>query len=201
MSSSSRSEPQTPFDYTLERAVVTSSAFVEGAELELKNVITDIEIYEHLDKAYLTGNVLMVDDAGVYNSVDFSGMEKLSLKFTLPGADAVPIEKDFIIEKTVKNARGNDNSAAVLFHIVEEHAFNSTLVNVNKAYSGKPVDIIQSIIKDNLNREFSEPAELDAQESMRVIIPDLHPIEAAKWVRDRATTIDGLPFYCFSTAF
>lgn len=199
MSSRYKNRAETPFDYVLEKALVTSNAFVDGAELDIKNIITDIEIYEHLDKPYLTGTVLFVDDAGIYNAVDFSGMEKLSLKFTLPDPDAVPIEKDFIIERTLKNVRGNDNSAAVLFKIVEEHGFNSTLVNVNKAYTGKPVEIIQKIITDNLGKEFSNPVALDAQQPMRVIIPDLHPIQAAKWVRDRATTVDGLPYYFFST--
>lgn len=198
MSSRNKNRAESPFDYILEKAVVTSSAFVEGSEVDLKNVITDIEIYEHLDKPYLTGNVLFVDDAGVYNSVDFSGMEKISLRFTLPGSDQTPIEKTFIIEKTMKNARGNDNSAAVVFHIIEEHAFNSTLINVNKAYTGKPVEIIQKIITDNLNKEFS-PVSPDAQQPIKAIIPNLHPIEAARWIRDRATTVDGVPYYFFAT--
>lgn len=199
MSGRNRNRAESPFDYILEKAIVTSSAFVEGSEVDLKNVITDIEIYEHLDKPYLTGNVLFVDDAGVYNAVDFSGMEKLTLSFVLPGPEQTSIEKVFIIEKTMKNARGNDNSAAVLFHIIEEHAFNSALINVNKAYTGKPVEIIQKIITDNLDKEFSEPTELDAQQPIKVIIPDLHPIEAARWIRDRATTVDGVPYYFFST--
>ena len=199
MSERNRNRADSPFDYILEKAIVTSSAFVEGAEVDLRNVITDIEIYEHLDKPYLTGNVLFVDDAGVYNSVDFSGMEKLTLSFVLPGPDQKPIEKVFIIEKTLKNARANDNAAAVVFHIIEEHAFNSTLINVNKAYTGKPVDIIKKIITDNLDKEFSTPILPDAQQSIKAIIPNLHPIEAAKWIRDRATTIDGVPYYFFST--
>lgn len=194
-----RNRLESPFDYNLEKAVITSSTFVEGAEIDIKNVITDIDIYEHLDKPYLTGSVLWVDDNGLYNAVDFSGMERLSLEFSLPIPNAAPIRKNFIIEKTVKNIRANDRSTAILFHIIEEHAFNSALKNVNKAYTGKPVEIIQKIIEDNLDREFSTPVISDAQQPMKVIVPNLHPLQAAKWVRDRATTIDGLPYYFFST--
>jgi len=199
MTSRSKLVPDSPFDYVLEKAVVTSSKFNEGASVDLKNVITDIEIFEHLDKPYLSGNVLFVDDADVYNSIDFSGSEKLSLKFSLQNTEATPIEKDFIIERTIKNARGNDKTSAVLFHIIEEHAFNSSLINVNKTYVGKPVEIIEKIIVDNLKKEFSTPILPDAQEPIKVLIPNLTPIAAAMWIRDRTTTVDGVPYYFFST--
>jgi hypothetical protein len=200
MANGFKNNAESPFDYVLERAIITSSRFNEGASVDIKNVITDIEIYEHLDKPYLTGNVLFVDDNNIYNSIDFSGFEKLSLEFSLPDTDSlIPIKKDFIIEKTSKNARSNDRASAVLVHIVEEHAFNSSLINVNKAYTGKPVDIIQKIIVDNLNKEFSSPVLPDAQEEIKVLVPNLTPLAAAQWVRDRATTVDGVPYYFFST--
>jgi hypothetical protein len=199
MAQGKKSKPESPFDYILEKAIVSSSAFVGGKTIDIKNIVTDIEIYEHLDKAYLTGNVIFVDEYSLYNAVDFSGAEKLSLQFVLPGVDMIPVAKDFIIEKTVKNIRGNDRSATVLFHIVEEHAFNSSLINVNKSYTGKPTEIIQKIITDNLKKNFSGPIKPDNQSPIRVIIPNLTPLEAAKWVRDRATTIDGVPYFFFST--
>lgn len=192
-----RAAQESPFDYQIESAIVTSVNFNEGASVDIANVITDLEIYEHLDKPYLTGNLIFVDDSNVYNNVNFSGSEKLTLRVSLP--NGTPIQKEFIIEKTVKNARANDRQSTILFHLVEKHAFDSTILNVNKAYSGKPVEIIQNIITDNLNKEFSSPIVLDNQEPMKVLIPNLHPLEAAKWVRNRATTVDGAPFYFFST--
>ena len=66
-----------PFDYELERAIITSPQFNDGVTLDIKNVITDIEIFEHLDKPYLTGNIIFVDDNNIYNNVNFSGSEKI----------------------------------------------------------------------------------------------------------------------------
>jgi hypothetical protein len=199
MAGTFKNKAESPHDYVLERALITSPQFVDGASIDIKNVITDIEIFEHLDKPYLTGNIILVDDNNIYNNVNFSGSEKISLKFSLLDPDSTPIEKDFIIEKTIKNARANDKQSALVFHIVEQHAFDSTIINVNKAYSGKPVEIIQSIITDNLGKTFSSPIVLDTQEPIKVLIPNLTPLEAATWIRDRATTIDGAPFYFFST--
>tara|TARA_R110000822_G_scaffold66857_7_gene163184 strand:+ start:5762 stop:7105 length:1344 start_codon:yes stop_codon:yes gene_type:complete len=191
-------EKPTANSFVLEKATISSSAFSDGAFIDIKNVITDIEIFEHLDKPYLTGTVVFVDDANIYNSVDFTGSEKLSISVALPGDESTSIEKDFIIQKVMKNIKGNDNSSTILVHIIEEHAFNSSLINVNKPYTGKPTDIIQSIIIDNLGKEFSEVDE-DDQEPMRVIIPNLTPIEAALWVRNRAISATSTPYYLFST--
>jgi hypothetical protein len=186
------------FDYVLIKANITSATFSNGSFIDIKNVITDIEIYEHLDKPYLTGTIVFVDDANIYNSVDFTGSEKITLAFSLPDADAVPIEKSFIIQRVMKNIKANDNASVLLVHIIEEHGFNSLLINVNKPYTGKPTTIIQNIITDNLGKEFSTVDD-DDQAAMRVIIPNLTPIEAAIWVRNRAITSTSTPYYFFST--
>ena len=39
----------------------------------------------------------------------------------------------------------------------------------------------------------------DNIQNMKVIIPNLDPIEAALWLTQRASTKEGLPFYLFST--
>ena len=50
---SSLDRPESPFDYNLEKAQIFSEKFVNDPRLEIKNLITDIEIFEHLDKPYL----------------------------------------------------------------------------------------------------------------------------------------------------
>lgn len=195
---SSSSKQETPFDFRLERVRITSDKFEVGVYADIEKGVTDIEIFEHLDKPYLTGTLAFYDDQDLYNAIDFSGAEKITIHIRLPGAEEGKVEKTFVIEKVLKNIRNNDNVSVIVLHLIEQHAFESSLINVNKAYTGKPVNIIQTIIKDNLKREFSEVIP-DNQSEMRVIIPNLRPIEAAMWVRDRATTPYGLPYFFFST--
>ena len=195
---SSSSKQETPFDFRLERVRITSDKFEDGVYADIEKSVTDIEIFEHLDKPYLTGTLAFYDDQDLYNAIDFSGAEKITIHIRLPSAEEGKVEKTFVIEKVLKNIRNNDNVSVIVLHLIEQHAFESSLINVNKAYTGKPVNIIQTIIKDNLKREFSEVIP-DNQSEMRVIIPNLRPIEAAMWVRDRATTPYGLPYFFFST--
>tara|TARA_R110002153_G_scaffold155512_7_gene307578 strand:- start:1810 stop:3150 length:1341 start_codon:yes stop_codon:yes gene_type:complete len=199
MSNIEKQVAETPFDYVLEKAAIESDSFAEGFFVDIKNVITDIEIFEHLDKPYLTGAVAFVDDQDIYNLADFGGAEKITLRFKLPGASSHPTEKVFRVEKVLKNIKTNDSTGVVVLHLIEEHAFVSSLINVNKAYTGKPSEIIQNIIKDNLGLDFSDPIVPDDQPNMRVIIPNLTAIAAALWVRNRTTSKEGLPYYLFST--
>ena len=39
MSSRYKNRAESPFDYVLEKALVTSNAFVDGAELDIKNFV------------------------------------------------------------------------------------------------------------------------------------------------------------------
>tara|TARA_R110000822_G_scaffold274234_1_gene396611 strand:- start:70 stop:1413 length:1344 start_codon:yes stop_codon:yes gene_type:complete len=191
---------ETPFDYVLEKAIITSDSFgTPGAFIDIKNVVTDIEIFEHLDKPYLTAALAFVDDRNIYNAANFSGAERLTLRLKLPGPDSFPSEKVFVIDKVIKNIKNNDSTSVIVLHLIEEHAFVSNLINVNKAYTGKPTDIIQNIIKDTLGLEFSGTVSPDDQPNMRVIIPNLTALAAAQWVRDRATSLEGTPYYLFST--
>lgn len=196
---STSTKQETPFDFILERARITSEKFEnQGAYADIEKIVTDIEIFEHLDKPYLTGTLAFYDDQDLYNNIDFSGAEKISLIFKLPGSGQGKIEKTFVIQKVLKNIKTNDNTAVIVLHLIELHAFESSLINVNKAYTGKPVEIIQKIIQDNLQKEFSDVTD-DDQSQMRVIIPNLRPLDAAIWMRNRATTPYGLPYFFFST--
>tara|TARA_R110000868_G_scaffold382366_1_gene648944 strand:- start:25055 stop:26380 length:1326 start_codon:yes stop_codon:yes gene_type:complete len=189
---------QTPFDFFIEKAQIFSEKFINEPRLDIKNLITDIEIFEHLDKPYLTGSVAFLDQSDIYNIIDFSGGEKFALEIRLPGTDSKSVSKTFVIEKVLKNIKTADNGAVIVLHLIELHAFESTLLNVNKAYTGKPLDIAQNIIKDNLHREFTK-IEKDNQSPMRVIVPNMRPIEASMWMIRRATTANGLPYFFFST--
>ena len=96
---SSLDRPESPFDYNLEKAQIFSEKFVNDPRLEIKNLITDIEIFEHLDKPYLTATLVFVDDIDIYNVIDFSGAEKIILEIRLPGTDTTKVSKTFVIEK------------------------------------------------------------------------------------------------------
>lgn len=193
-------------DFVLENALLSSGYLKSDADIELKDVITDIDIYEHLDKPYITGTVTFLDNQNIYSAINFYGIEKFTLTIKLPEQSFPRITKKFYVDKVVKNIRTNDGQTVLVLHITEDIGYLSEFINVNKMYSGKGYRIISKIIKEFLGRELSKPTNdltfedrQDNQPILQIIVPNMRPLKAADWIKDRLTTEYGTPFYLFST--
>jgi len=191
-------------DIVFEEAVITAS---NGEEFVITDVITDIDVYEHLDKPYITGVATFLDPESLDERINFYGVEKFDLRVKLPESAALAIEKSFFISKVVKSIRTNDSQSVITIHLLEDIGYLSEMQNVNKSYFGKGYEIISTIVKEFLGKELSQPRDAgpeyetsqDAQGQFGVVIPDMRPLKAADWIKDRITTEDASPFYFFST--
>ena len=202
-----KTQSQSAKDFVLVSAEISSSFFKEGASVEIVDVVTDIDIYEHIDKPYITGTVTFVDANRIYEFSNFYGIEKFTMKIKLPENSFPTIEKVFYVDKVVKNIRTNDSQAIIVLHIIEEAGYLSEMMNVNRSYYGKGYRIISNILKEYLGKELSKPIgagptyedNQDSQPEFGVVIPNMRPLKAAEWIKDRITTSDAAPFYLFST--
>jgi hypothetical protein len=68
---------------------------------------------------------------------------------------------------------------------------------VNKAYSGKCSSILTRVIDQYFDHELG--GNFTDKQNIKVIVPNLNPIETIKWITARATSPKGYPFYCYST--
>lgn len=186
----------------------SSDWFLSKAELsapralvtfDIRNVITDIEIFEHIEKPFVTGTLVMVDVERVVERFDIQGAESLLLEIQRTTNNQIkPIEKRFVIDSIKSVKRPNETSAVVHLHFTEDIGYKSALVNVNKAYAGEPQKIIRTIAEDYLEKEVKTTANDDVANNMQVIVPNMTPVEAMSWIKNRSTTSEGYPFYLFS---
>lgn len=167
---------------------------------EIENSISDMEIFEHLDKPYLTGQVSFLDTYGVLDKMQFKGVETFEVELAYPYLEEESVKKTFVIDRIVSTAKQNDKAELVTFHIIEQHGFISTFLNVNKVYEGSSREIVEKIIFDYL-MEYSLSAEDtdEMKDNMKLIVPNMTPLEACNWIKDRTTSINGTPYYFFST--
>jgi len=199
-----KQQSQSASDFVLEEAVITAA---DKQEFDITDVVTDIDVYEHLDKPYITGLVTFLDPESLSERINFYGVEKFDLKLKLPESAASQIEKTFFVSKVVKNIRTNDSQSVISMHILEDIGYLSEMQNVNKSYFGKGYEIVSKIVKEFLGKDLSKPRNAgleyetsqDAQGQFGVVIPDMRPLKAADWIKDRITTEDASPFYFFST--
>ena len=187
---------QNSSDWEISVAELNSSRALQP--FNIKNVITDIEIYEHIGKPYITGSFIMTDTERVLERFDIQGAETFTLKLQTAQYSTNPIEKTFIIDTVKSVVRGNETAQVVQLHFTEDIGYKSALHNVNRSYSGTPEKIIATIAADYFNKEVVSSAEGNVSNTMKVIVPNLDPIEAMEWIKNRSSTSEGYPFYLFS---
>lgn len=165
--------------------------------VEIAAAVTDIDVFEHIDKPYLTAVVGFVDFEDVVGLLNLSGGEKVIIELKANVEEAYPVVNKFYIDKIMSSTKVSDNEEFFTLHLIEDIGFESNLMNVNKPYTGKSTEIIKTIAKDFLGAEVDIKAN-DVQD-MKVIVPNLTPIDAMCWVKNRSTTFEGYPIYLYST--
>jgi len=166
---------------------------------EIANGISDIDIFEHLDKPYLTAMLAYTDRDSIIADMDISGGEKVHITLKSNRTqDTVSVSKTFFIDKIVISDKSTEITELYVFHLIEDIGYVSNLHNVNTSYSGKPSDIISKISNQYFPDKSINQVSQDFQ-SMKVIVPNLTPIDAMCWIKNRASTKDGYPFYLYST--
>ena len=191
-------------NYKISEAFISADKF-GAAEIDVSNRIFELTIFESIEKSYLTGNVVIVDDASIFDYSDFNGSEKLTVTISpLTGDDNQPpfVKKTFAMTRMLKRVKPNDNSETIMFHLDEDHYFLNSTKLLSRSYTDKLEKIATKIMAFELQRDIDLSYLNDngsAQGTRRVIVPYLTPIEACRWLLDRATTSTGSPLFMYSS--
>lgn len=183
--------------YVLDSVLIYSSR--STIPVEIANLVSDLDIYEHLDSPFLTAQIAFTDESRLMDRLDIQGAEFVEVKIK-PSTDSEPlIEKRFVIETIIEQIKVNQTSEMVVLSLYEDILFKSNFKNVNKSYAGDPFQIISDIASEFLDKEVVQAGDASFQNKMKVIIPNLDPLKAIAWIKNRMTTSDGVPDYIFST--
>lgn len=189
--------PNSSSEYQVLEAVIHSDR--SALAVDIHRLIIEFQIYEHIEKPWLTMKLIFIDKQNILQDVDFQGGEKLSMRIrhneeTTLGQDIV---KDFVIDKIDRTLKLDERTQSVHLHCTEYHAFISSAQNVNISDKGAPSEISKRILEKYLDLDVVIDGE-DSVNDMKVIVPNLNPLEAAMWLTKRTTTKDGLPFFLYS---
>jgi len=179
------------------KSIVLSSDRL-AKEVDLAPVTVELEIFENITNPYLTGNIVFIDSKGVLAGIDIIGGEKIAVTIQSTKPETYPIEKTFYVKNVNNSKKVNNTNEVVSLSLVEDIVFISALHNISKSYTGTCSDIIGKISDSYLKRNISQVG-IDHQRKFKVIIPNLAPLGAMKWITRKATNSLGFPFYLFST--
>jgi hypothetical protein len=166
--------------------------------LDISTLVSDLDVFEHLDKPYITAILGFVDIEDVVGVLNISGGERVSITLKSNLEESVPVHKHFFIDKILSSNKVSDNEEFFAMHLIEDIAFLSNLININQSYTGSSSDIIKKIAKV-LGRGVNLGLDEADNQEIKVIVPNLTPIDAMCWIKNRITTVDGYPYYLYST--
>ena len=218
--------PFDPHEFEMRRAVLSTQR--NDHTVDITTTLIELNIFEHIDRSYLTGTISYIDTGRSIEIMDFQGTEFLDIEF---GLYTTPhrVSKRFVVMEVQSIVPTTDTTDTVTLRILDYDGYLNTLINVNKMYEGKPSQIIDNILKDyfenkrivragDANQFDSLIDELDyirnpnadalnetrqlaqeLQSSFRYIVPNLNPLEAIEMVKLRTTGLTGTPFFCYAT--
>lgn len=194
---SENSQSSSKYEYTTANIINET----QGTNIDVRSVITELELYENINNTGITGKILIVDNQNLFNEIKLTGTESLELVVSSP-ADTTPISKTFIMSRISGVSIANETTTAYVFTLIERHVFLSKLQKISKAYTGTPKEIINNILTGFLDVKIKENPLNESgpiQTAMSIITPYINPIQAAQWIRNRSTTEKGMPYFLYGT--
>jgi hypothetical protein len=192
-------------------AVITTDAF-RSIEIDVADSIIELVLFENLEKPYVTGQVAILDNNAMFDSMRFSGTERIAISIGSEiTSKEVQATRNFIMSSIENVVKANDTGTAsvYVFTLIDEHAVLSKSKKISRTVKGSLEEEIQRICAVDLNKEVDisycheggdqEKLVSSTQSNFKAIIPYMHPLEACEWLRDRATTRNGCPFFLYAS--
>ena len=89
-------------------------------------------MFEHLDKPYVTAILGFVDAEDAVGAINLSGGEKVTIILKTNIEDSYPVKRVYYVDKIMTSAKTGDTEEFYALHLIEDHAFISNVLNVNK---------------------------------------------------------------------
>ena len=183
--------------------------------VELKDAVAEFNIFEDLNKPYLTGSILIGDDTGLMDDVKIKGDETITLVIAKNLKLASPrtyFRLDFKVVSIMRQEKTADRAEVISMNLISVHAYNNNVLKISKSYTGKLEEISKSILRNFLDVESASNFTLpdgrelvtvdnsgSEQEPIKLLVPYLSPLETVEWLTERATDRWGTPFFIWAS--
>jgi hypothetical protein len=158
----------------------------EGVSIEISNLVVDLQLRQDLFVGFMSGEMLVADGIGLFNSAAMRGSEYLGINLLQPGKTNAEIKRVFRIHKVSKRASSNAGIAqSYIVHFLADEMVQSNLINVSKAYKKTTI----SRIVEDITLNYMSLKNVDIENTTQqvdVIIPSWRPTKALRWLSKRA---------------
>jgi len=167
-----------------------------GNVTDISEQILEISIYETIYRAFIYGEVFIVDNEAMISSFPFIGQEKMRIEWK---RDDEKLVKDFFVTDIFDVSRVNENSTLYGVSITSEKQVLNAVNLFSRSYSGRGEKIIKDIYDEYLNDDLE--VLINAKTSHNVVFPYMKPMQAIDMVRQNVLAEDDSPMYVFETLY
>jgi len=179
-------------EYIVDECVLCT---VGGLELDLKEQLATITIFEDIFKNSITGNISFVDTNNLTANASIVGQEKLKLILVTPNADdksdrtmAINFsDTPLHVFKVTSSININDRTKTFNLSFTTGEIVRNNRVRVSQSYNGEPAkEIIKKVIRDplllNSKKEFYYE---ETTNLFKMIAPNMRPFDFINTVARR----------------
>jgi hypothetical protein len=190
--------------WRLQTAVITSD---RGHNEDVKNLISELILYENIYVPFVTGRVAIADNSGLFNRIGPMGTERLTIEIRseTPGEDhpdntGAISGKTFVMKGIENQVKSNAEKTAsmVIFELIEEHAIASNVQKISRTVKDNAVLEILKCTSDMGISVDIKDARPPKQTKWKGYIPYLSPLETVNWLMERATNEKEMPYVLYS---
>lgn len=187
--------------YKITEAYITSERI--NGTVDVRPTIAELTFFEDIEKPYITGQIALVDDAGTFDTISMSGTERIFITIASEDSTLDPVmSRSFLmyrIDRIIKSSEAGDASTYV-FDIIDEHAITGEGIKISRTVQGSLEEEIARICVADMGKQVDQSyMSSSAQSNFKINIPYLTPIAACEWLRNRATTENGMPFFLYAS--
>jgi hypothetical protein len=109
------SQPASPYDFGETQVKIFPAN--GKTPVDVTRLVQELNFFENLKDPYVSGTLLIIDSANVFNYVNFLGQERIDIIVT-DVYKKPQIQKSFAITSVRKQEKTNDSTSAYVLHLV-----------------------------------------------------------------------------------
>ena len=199
-----------PGDFDLSDVILTSYKSFDGdgtpKRLNIRNLITEFNIYESIDRHFLTGDITLTDATNAVQELPITGFERIELYFRSPGMTkgfdfSVKSGHPMFCYALLNRQELNPRSQAYTIKFCSLEALRDKQTRVSQAFAGSVDQFLVDIFKNYLETKKDILVE-ETKDMNKVVIPRVRPSTAISYLKTNARSkhFVNSGFLCYETS-
>ena len=157
-----------------------------GSQLEISGMTAVVNVYQDLDSAFLSGNILFFDSVGAVNKLPIIGNEFLEFKFRTPidakGDEEMNATNHRFQVYEKRSVRSTQNTQAVALFFTSIESIRNERLRVSKSLTGSYAAMVDKIVKsDKTLLNSKKDLFIDPTKGVyKYTFPNCRPIESVR---------------------